>query len=294
MKLKILAIAIILALATLLVMPAYAADYNGINMEASQLYLRAGMNDTVTITIQMTQNGKPVSMENVPVVLNFLSSSDYMVFDKQLISTNSTGGGSTTVHINEYNEPERFKLQGKVINVQVEAVAEFTRASMLLYITGQGPINGYVINDDMTTITGALITIKGPDGKPLNYVENPVYSSNGTGSPMGYYRIDYLPLNVGKYTLTAEKGGKTGSILAEAGYESTRYDIRIKGYYDQVNVSEIVTSNQGNNTTVEETQPLPTPGESPAKPTSVTITIIVAIILIALVYIGLKAYRRMF
>jgi hypothetical protein len=215
---------------------------------------------------------------------------EYMIFDNQLIVTDERGSGSATIRINPDNPPERYKLP---VLVQIEAATEYPRDSINVYITGTAPISGYVVNDEPSIITGANITVKGPDGKPATYVTYPIYSSDGSGSPMGSYRIDGLPTSVGKFEITAEKDGLNGTIRAEAGYEGIRNDVTIKNYRDVVNVSQIVASNQ-NATPTPVITPTPAPTAEPAKPTSMTTTVIVAIILIALIYIGLKAYRRMF
>lgn len=289
---KILLAAIVALFLILSAAPAQAQYYDNIKMQASQSYLRMGLNDTITLTVQLYDNSNPAGAANVPVVLNFLSAQDYMIFDKQLIVTDEKGTGSTTFRINPDNPPERYKLP---VLVQIEAATEFHRASINVYITGTAPVSGYVVNDEMSIITGADITVKGPDGKPATYLTYPIQSSDGSGgSPMGYYRIDGLPTDVGKYEITATKGGLNGTIRAEAGYEGARNDVTIKNYRDVVNISQIVANNQNPIPTSVAITPTPGPTAEPAKPTSMTTTIIVAIILIALVYIGLKAYRRMF
>lgn len=281
-------IALILALSAA---QAQAQHYDSIKMQSSQSYLRMGMNDTITLTAQLYSGSSTAEAANVPIVLNFLSAQDHMIFDNQLIVTDEKGTGYTTIRINPDNPPERFKLP---VLVQIEAATEYHRASINVYITGTAPVSGYVVNDEMSVITGADITIKGPDGKPATYLTYPIRSGDGSDSPMGYYRIDGLPINVGKYDITAAKGGLNGTIRAEAGYEGIRNDVTIKNYRDFVNVSQIVANNQNPTATPQAITPTPEPTAEPARPTSMTTTVIVAIILIALVYIGLKAYRRMF
>ena len=270
--------------------PAYAQYYDDMKMQSSQSYLRMGINDTVTLTVQLYDHDNPAGAANVPVVLNFLSAKEYMNFDKQLIVTDQNGSGSTTIRINTDNPPERFKLP---VMVQIEAATEYHRTSLNVYITGTAPVSGYVLNDEPSIITGANITVKGPDGKLATYLTYPIASGDGSGSPMGYYRIDGLPTDVGKFEITAEKGGLNGTIRAEAGYEGIRNDITIRNYRDYVDVSQIVKGSQ--NTKVTPTiAPSVTPTPDTAQPSSMTTTIIAAIVLIALIYIGLKAYRRMF
>lgn len=287
---KIWLAAIVMVILIASAAPAHAQNYDDIKIQSSQSYLRMGMNDTITLTVQLYDSGSTAGIASVPVVLNFLSGKDYMIFDNQLIVTDENGRGSTTIRINPDNPPERYKLPTLV---QIEAVSDYHRASINVYITGTAPVTGYVVNDEPSVITDADITVKGPDGKPATYLTYPIYSGNGSGSPMGYYRIDGLPTDVGKYEITATKGSLNGTIRAEAGYEGSRNDIVIKGYRDIVNVSQIVASNQ-NYTPTPVITPTPAATPEPAKPTSMTTTIVVAIILIALVYIGLKAYRRMF
>ena len=292
------AILVILLIMTMIMaaVPAVAQNYNSINMESSSSYLRVGMNDTVTLTVQMYNDNSPAPVEGVPIVLNFLSAKDYMVFDDQTIVTDKNGSGSTTIHINPDNTPERYKMP---MVVQIEAATQdgYHRCSINVYITGTGSISGYVIDGDMSTITDANITVKGPDGKPAKYTTTPITSGNGSENGMGAYRIDGLPLNVGKYEITASKKGYNGTIRVEPSTDGGRYDITINGYQDNVDSPKVTPGSQGYLTTSPTLSPTLVTSNSdtePARPTSMTTTIIVAIALIALVYLGLKAYRRMF
>lgn len=271
--------------------PAHAQYYDDIEMQSSQSYLRMGMNDTVTLTVQLYDHDNPASAAGVPVLLNFLSAKENMIFDKQLIVTDEKGNGSTTIRVNPDNPPDRYRLP---VMVQIEAATEYHRTSLNVYITGTAPVSGYVLNDEPSIITGANITVKGPDGRLATYLTYPILSGDGSGSPMGYYRIDGLPTDVGKFEITAEKGGLNGTTRAEAGYEGIRNDITIRNYRDYVNISQIVKGSNQNMQATQKAAPTATPTPDAAEPTSMTTTIIAAIVLIALIYIGLKAYRRMF
>ncbi|OPY29259.1 MAG: hypothetical protein A4E28_01004 [Methanocella sp. PtaU1.Bin125] len=290
MKRAFLAVIVLIALA-LFSTPATAAQYDGMTMDSSRSYLRLGMNDTIVVTIQLTDHGMPARIANVPVALNFRTGGDYTVFGNQLVITNESGQGIATIMISPDNPPERFRLPLQVMVEGIQTDNDGIRSNMIVYITGTGSVSGYVVDDAMSTITGANISVTTPDGKVFD--GGPYASSDGSGSPMGYYRIDNLPVELpGKNTLTAEKNGYTGTLKAEAGFEYIRQDIVIHGFRETVNVSEIVAGNA--NATVT---PAPAPANStdvPAKPTTMTTTIIIAIALIALVYLGLKAYRRMF
>jgi hypothetical protein len=290
MKRAFLAVFALMALASF-AMPAAAAQYDGLTMESSRSYMRLGLNDTIIVTLQLTDGGVPAGIANIPVALNFRTGGDYVVFGNQLVITNASGEGYATIMLNPDNQPERFRLP---LQVMIEGIAtenDGIRCNMIVYITGTGSISGYVVDDATSTITGAKITVTTPDGKAFN--GGPYISSDGSGSPMGYYRIDNLPVDMpGKNTLTAEKNGYSGTLKAEAGFDYIRQDIVIHGFKEAVNVTSIVTGNANATAT-----PAPTPDDTtdePAKPTTMTTTIIIAIALIALVYLGLKAYRRMF
>jgi hypothetical protein len=108
--------------------PAHAQNFDDIKLQSSQSYLRMGMNDTITLTVQLYDSGSMAGIANVPVVLNFLSGSDYMIFDNQLIVTDANGHGSTTIRVNPDNPPERYKLPTLV---QVEAVTDYLLSSIL-------------------------------------------------------------------------------------------------------------------------------------------------------------------
>ncbi len=290
MKRAFLTVLALTALA-LFAVPAATAQFDSMTMDAPQSYLRLGFNDTITVTVHLTDDGSPAGIANVPVALNFVTGGDYVVFGNPLIITDSSGTGSTTVMVNPENTPEHYRLP---LQVMIQAIAvdnDDIRCNVVLYVTDTGLIRGYVVDDSMSTITGANITVLTPDGKVFkggSYV-----SSDGSGNPMGYFQIDNLPLEVpGKNTLTAEKNGVSGSIRAEAdvGYNNIMHDIVIHGFKDPVDVTSIINAKP--NATIK---PLPTPdSDTPAKPTTMTTTIIIAIILITLVYLGLKAYRRMF
>jgi archaellum component FlaG (FlaF/FlaG flagellin family) len=280
--------ALILAAAVLFAMPASAAQYDSMTMDASQSYLRLEFDDAITVNVHLMDHGSPSGEANVPILMKFRTGGDYVLFEKTLVITNGTGEGSAVIRLNLQNQPERLKLP---LQVMVEAVVISNNgisAFTMVYITGTGPIWGYVLDDSGSTITGAQITVTTPDGKV--FPGGPYESNDET--PMGYYRIDNLPiLPTGRDTLTAAKGGYTGKRQAEPGYESIRNDITISGYHDTIDVPSIVTGNA--NATVTPT-PVPGNSETPTKPTTMTTTILIAIVLITLVYIGLKAYRRMF
>jgi len=288
---KVFIAALILAAAALFAMPAAAApQYDSMTMDTSQNYMRLGFNDTITVYVHLMDQKYPSGAANVPIAVNFRTGNDYVqiVDNNALIITNDTGEGSAVIQMNPANQPERMKLP---LQVMVEASVignDGISAFTMVYIAGTGPIWGYVLDDSGGTITGAQIIVKTPDGQV--FPGGPYKSNEET--PMGYYRIDNLPiLPTGRDTLMAAKNGYTGTLQAEPGYESIRSDITISGYHDTVDVPSIVTNNANATAT-----PTPVPGESetPAKPTTMTTTILIAIALITLVYIGLKAYRRMF
>jgi hypothetical protein len=288
---KVFIAALLLAAAALFAMPASAApQFDSMRMDVSQTYLRLGFDDAITVNVHLMDQGSLAGAANVPIAVNFRTGNDYVLFqdNKALIITNDTGEGSVVIRLNPQNQPERLKLP---LQVMVEATVignDGISAFYMVYITAAGPIWGYVLDDAGGTITGAQITVTTPDG---NVFPGGPYKSNEE-TPMGYYRIDNLPIMpTGRDTLTATKNGYTGTLPAEPGYESIRNDITIGGYHDTVDVPSIVTNNA--NATVTPTQ-VPADSETPTKPTTMTTTILVAIALITLVYIGLKAYRRMF
>jgi hypothetical protein len=280
---------IILIMLAFTAAPACAAQCDAIRMDASQGYLRLDSDDAIVLTVHLLdRDGFPVRDPNVPVLLNFKSGEEFVIFEKQLAITNESGEGSAIVRLNAANQPERFRLP---LMVMVEAVVignEKVRCTATVHVTSAGSVAGYVVNEDGSTITGANITARTPDG---NVFPGMFRSSDGAQSPMGYYLIDNLPVGIGRHTLTASKNGFEGTLRAEAGYENIRQDIVIKDFVDNVDVTKIVTANTGSPTPSPTATPVP---DTPAKPTSMTTTILIAIILITLVYLGLKAYRRMF
>jgi hypothetical protein len=281
---KVLIAALIVAAAALFAMPAAAAPQSdGMTMDTSQSYLRLGFDDAITVRLHLT-SGAP----NVPIVMKFGTGDNYVTLDKAMVVTDETGTGYNVIRLNPQNPPERLKLP---MNVWVEATIighDTTSAFTTIYITNTGAIKGYVIDDEGSTITGAEITVTTPDG--VVFPGGPYRSNDET--PMGFYRIDNLPvLPTGRDTLTATKGGYTGTCQVEPGYENIQNDVIINGYRDTVDVPSIVTGNANNTVTPG---PASTEAETPTRPTTMTTTILIAIALITLVYIGLKAYRKMF
>jgi len=288
---KVFIAALILAAAALSAMPAAAApQYDSMTMDASQSYLRLGFDDTITVNVHLMDHDFLSGAENVPIAVKFRTGNDYVMFgdNKALIITNGTGEGSAVIRLNPQNQPERLKLPQQVMVEATVIGNDGVSAFTMVYITGTGAIHGYVLDEDGGTITGARITVTTPDGKV--FPGGPYQSNDET--PMGEFRIDNLPiLPTGRDTLTASKGGYTGTRQAEPGYEDIRNDITIGGYHDTVDVPGIVTNNA--NATVTPT-PVPAESETPTRPTTMTTTILVAIAIITLAYIGIKAYRRMF
>ncbi len=293
MKRAFLAALALMALA-LFAMPATAAQYDGITVAVSQSYMRLGFDDTVVVTVQLNGGGVPIGIGGVPLKMSFLTGGDYVTFSNnessQLIATNASGTGTATIRLNPGKQPLRAQLP---LRVMVEAIStdnDGIRDNENVFITGTGSIFGYVVDSSTSTITGAKITVHTPDGNV--FPGGPYMSSDGSGSPMGYYQISNLPTGLSdQNTLTAEKNGYVESIRAEAGYD-IRQDITIRAYRDTSTAIPTVTGIV--NATL---MPSPSPGsgaDEPAKPTTMTTTIIIAIVLIALVYLGLKAYRRMF
>ena len=289
---KALLAVLLLAAAALLAAPAQAVQYNNIRLDPSQGYLRMGLNDSMVINVQLMDENSPVGVPGVPIAMSFKAGEDFVTFDNALFVTNDTGQGSAVMRLNPDNLPARYKLP---IAVMVEA-SVIGNANVfgvtMIYITSTGPIWGYVVDDRGSTITGARITVTTPDGKP--FPGGPFTSSDGTGSPMGYFRIDNLPVELlsGYSTLVATKNGFQGTTTAEAGDRNNPYQITINGYRDTIDVPSIVLNNSNATAT-----PVPAPVDQPgtqARPTTMTATILMAIALITVVYIGLKAYRRMF
>jgi hypothetical protein len=281
---KVLIAALILAAAALFAMPAAAAPQSdSMTMDTSQSYLRLGFDDAITVTLHLS-SGTP----NVPIVMKFRTGDSYVNFDKAMVVTDYTGTGYNVIRLNPQNPPERLKLP---MQVMVEATVignDAINAFTMVYITSTGAIKGYVIDDEGSTITGAEITVTTPDG--MVFPGGPYKSNEET--PMGFYRIDNLPiLPTGRDTLTATKGGYTGTCQVEPGYENIQSDVTIYGYRDTVDVPSIVTGNANNTVTPG---PASTDTETPTRPTTMTTTILIAIAIITLVYIGLKAYRKMF
>ncbi len=289
---KMLAAALLLVAALALAPAADAAPFGKLTVDASQSYLRLGMNDTIVVTVHLLDgDGVPSLTADVPIAVDFVSGGEYATFESSLIVTNDTGQGSAVLRLKPDNPPESWKLP---LPIMVKAYAidnPGVSGNVMVYITSTGPIWGYVVDDFGSTITGARVTVTMPDGKlfPGNFV-----SSSGAGAPMGQYRIDNLPVELyGHYTLTATKNGYTGTRPSvDAGSENVRTDITISGYHDTVNVPSIINGNSNATAT-----PTAVPGnesEPPTRPTTMTTTILIAIVLITLVYIGLKVYRRMF
>jgi hypothetical protein len=285
---KILLMALLLAAVAVFAIPASAEQYDGMTMDVSQNYLRQGFEDTITVSMHLMNDRSPAGVANIPIAMSFRTGADYVLFDKTMVVTNSTGEGSTVIRLNPQNLPTSPELPLRVM-VEANIIGnDAVSAFYMIYITNTGPIWGYVLDDSGSIITGAQIMVRTPDGKVFS---GGPYKSNEE-TPMGYYRIDNLPiLPSGRDTLTATKNGYTGSIKAEPGYESIRNDITISGYREMIDVPGIVMGNA--NATVTPT-PVPDSSETPTKPTTMTTTILIAIVLITLVYIGLKAYRRMF
>lgn len=281
---KVLITALIVAAAALFAMPAAAASpSDSMTMDTSQSYLRLGFDDAITVTLHLSSG-----MANVPIVMKFGTGDSYVTFDKAMVVTDETGTGYNVIRLNTQNQPERLKLP---MNVWVEATVighDAITTFTTIYITNIGAIKGYVIDDEGSTITGAEITVNTPDGTVF---PGGPFKSNEE-APMGFYRIENLPiLPTGRDTLTATKSGYTGTCQVEPGYENIQNDVTISGYRDTVDVPSIVTGNANNTVTQI---PNSTPAETPTRPTTMTTTILIAIALITLVYIGLKAYRKMF
>ena len=286
-------IAVMMVVVLFFVATAHAESYDKIVVKPSQPYLRTGMNDTITLTVQLYSGDAPAHLANVLVAFSLRAGSEYTSIDKAMALTDQNGQATANVSINPDNPPEPSLLP---CPVQVEVVTDQDHQMAYAYLTGIGSVSGYVVDGEKSTITGANITVSGPNGIPLDFLTQPIQSGNGSDSTigsMGYYRIDGLPTGMGTYEITAEKSGYTGTSSAEAMAEPSRSDIVIPDYRDFVNVSQIVTENK-NSTPTPTITPTPAPTPQPARPTSMTTTIVVAIILIALIYIGLKAYRRMF
>jgi hypothetical protein len=286
---KVFIAALLVAAAALFAMPASAAQsYDSMTMDASQSYLRLGFDDSITVTVHLMNQKSPSGAENVPIAVRFKTADGYVVLDKPMVVTNATGQASAVVRLNASNQPSSMKLP---MLVMVEAVVignDGISSFAMVYITNTGPIKGYILDDTGATITGALITVTTPDGKI--FPGGPYRSNEET--PMGAYEIDNLPmLPTGPDTLTATKNGYTGVRKAEPGLENVRNDITIGGYQETIDVPSIVTAGNANASAT----PTPVPdSQTPTKPTTKTTTILIAIALITLVYIGLKAYRRMF
>ncbi len=293
MKRAFIAVLALLALASF-AMPATAAQYDGLMMDVSQTYMRLGFNDTIVLTLHLTDGGVPTGIADKSVALSFRTGGDYVIFGNEQpsmsIATNSSGIATATIRLNPENQPESFRLPLQVMIEAIDIKNDGIRCNLIVYITSTGSIFGYVVDDATSTITSANITVHTPDGKA--FMSGTYTSSDGSGSPMGYYYIDNLPVEIpGKNTLTAEKNGYSGTLKAEAGLD-IRQDIVIHGFKDTVDVTSIVASNANITAT-----PAPASGNTtdiPARPTTMTTTIIIAIAIIALVYLGLKAYRRMF
>ena len=278
---KVLIAALIVAAAALFAMPAAAEPQSdSMTMDTSQSYLRLGFDDAITITLHLSSG-----MANVPIVVKFGKGEDYLILDKAMVVTDATGTGYNVIRLNPENPPVL------PMNVWVEATVignDAISAFTTIYITNTGAIKGYVIDDEGSTITGAEITITTPDG--MVFPGGPFKSNDET--PMGFYRIDNLPiLPTGRDTLSATKGGYTGTCQVVPGYENIQNDVTIYGYRDTIDIPSIVTGNVNNTVSPA---PAPTDSETPTRPTTMTTTILIAIALITLVYIGIKAYRRMF
>jgi hypothetical protein len=286
---KVFIAVLLLAAVVLFAMPSSAAQYDKIKMDASQSYLRLGFNDSVTLTVHLMDQGNPSGASGINVLIRFKTGEEYINCSNYLIVTDSMGDGTTTISLKTDNQPQRVRLP---LLIWAEAVImgnDGISDSSAVYITSTGPIKGFVVDDNGGVITGARITATTSDGKVF---PGGPYTSNEK-TPMGEYRIDDLPLVPnGLVTLAADKNGYTGVKRAEPGFEgSASNNIVLSGYHDTVDVPGIVTSNA--NVTVTPT-PVPDNPETPTKPTTMTTTILIAIALITLVYIGLKAYRRMF
>jgi hypothetical protein len=286
---KVFIAALLLAAIALFAMPSSAVQYDKITMDASQSYLRLGFNDSVTLTVHLMDQGNPSGADGVNVLIKFKTGEEYINCSNYLITTDGRGEGTTTISLKTDNQPQRIRLP---LLVWVEAVImnnDGITASNGVYITNTGPIKGYVVDDNGGVITGARITATITDGS--TFPGGPFISKEK--AIMGEYQIDDLPiLPSGPVTLVAEKNGYTGSKRAEPGFEgSPNNNIAINGYRDNVDVPSIIINNS--NATVTPA-PIPENPETPTKPTTMTTTILIAIALITLAYIGLKAYRRMF
>ncbi len=254
---KVLIAALIVAAAALFAMPAAAEPQSDrMTMDTSQSYLRLGFDDAITITLHLSSG-----MADVPIVVKFRTGDDYVVLDKAMVVTDATGTGFNVMRLNPENPPERLKLP---MQVMVEATVignDAINAFTMVYITSTGAIKGYVIDDEGSTITGAEITVTTPDG--MVFPGGPFKSNDET--PMGFYRIDNLPiLPTGRDTLTATKGGYTGTCQVEPGYENIQNDVTINGYRDTIDIPSIVTGNANN--TVSPARPGPVRERSRGRP----------------------------
>ena len=108
MKRAFIAVLALLALASF-AMPATAAQYDGLMMDVSQTYMRLGFNDTIVLTLHLTDGGAPTGIADKSVALSFRTGGDYVIFGNEQpsmsIATNSSGIATATIRLNPENQP---------------------------------------------------------------------------------------------------------------------------------------------------------------------------------------------
>lgn len=262
--------------------------YDSISIEPSQKYIRLGMNDTVTITVKLLDHGKQSNYSNEYISLRLAGDPHYVELDRMLLVTDDNGCASTQLRLSdELVLPQGSKLP---LTVQIIASTDHHTAGTDVYITNTADISGYVVDDNSNTILDAMINVYSPDGRPADFLGGPFYSSNGTNGPMGSFAINDIPCNVGMYRLVAQKGNYTGTLYIDPAQKIGQTNIVIPGYHESTTIPTIVPGITSVTTTPEAVAQT----ESNPKPTSMTNTILIIIILISVVYLGLKVYRKMF
>jgi hypothetical protein len=278
-----LALALALLLCTVITY-AESASYDKVYVQASQPYLRLGMDDEATITVQLLYRGDAARISDVPVILKVMNNKDLVAIDRLLLITDANGTATTNISI---MRPMTATAYMPAL-VQISATAENYMASVNIYVTQTGSISGYVVDDKQNTILGAGIKVYQPDGKPANYITE-TYSGNGSGTSMGKYSVEKIPAGVGKFRIEAEKDGLKGSAFY-SGENTGNINIVIPGYVDMGTTP--MPFGKGNNNISPTPTVAPKPSESVPMPTSTTNTIIIVILIVSISYVGIKIYRK--
>ena len=265
-----------------------SGDFDRIDIQASQPYLRPGLNDSAIITVTLLKDGSPANLSDVPVTFNVMNGAGDVVLRDVIIHTDDRGVASTAISLSDGRRENVVLPQ----IIQVSSRADHRMASVNFYIVDTGDYAGYVIDDTNNTVLNAKISLYDREGRPATYLGGPFFSSNGTGAPMGCYTIKHVPLNVTPYTVRVEKDGYVSEVQVSPSARLNNLDLVLSGYVDDKGPDVVPWAGGVTDNTPTPVPPMPVT-DTP-KPTSTTNTILIIILVVGLFYLGLKFYRKMF